>query len=170
MRWKRYAGTGIAAATCEITGGLASGADSANNSYGPGSLYYRVLRKPSWQPPGAVFPVVWTALYTDIAVTTGYALTELDERPDRREYDQLARALGANLVLNTLWTWLFFRWRRRLLGTIECAALAVSSIDLVRRVARVDRRAGAALAPYAAWCSFATVLSATITKLNSGAS
>jgi predicted metal-dependent RNase len=31
---------------------------------------YRRLRKPSWQPPDVAFPVVWTALYADVAVTS----------------------------------------------------------------------------------------------------
>ena len=46
----------------------------------PDSLYYASLSKPSWNPPNAVFPVAWTALYADIAVVTGLTLAELRER------------------------------------------------------------------------------------------
>ena len=48
----------------------------------------------------------------------------------------------------------------------ESALLTASGLDLARRSARVNRPAGAALLPYAAWCGFATVLSAAIARRN----
>jgi tryptophan-rich sensory protein len=44
--------------------------------------------------------------------------------------------------------------------------LAVSSAGLVRRTSRVSKPAAAALAPYPAWCGFATALSAEIHRRN----
>ncbi|UUL77894.1 tryptophan-rich sensory protein [Pseudarthrobacter sp. Fe7] len=64
--------------------------------------------------------------------------------------------------------WLFWRSRRPWLAAAEAAVLAASSADLVRRTYRLHRTAGASLAPYAAWCGFATVLSAAIARLNPG--
>ncbi len=157
MRARELALTSAAVTACAAVGGL--GTD-------PQSWYYRLLRKPKWQPPPLAFPIVWTALYADIAGTTGLALSELDEQRRRDEYRQLAIALGANLVLNTTWSWLFFTWHRRVLATLECAVLAASSADLVRRVGVVDRRAGWALSPYPLWCGFATLLSGSIAWRN----
>lgn len=56
--------------------------------------------------------------------------------------------------------------RRPWLAAAECAVLAVSSADLVRRTSRASRGAGMALAPYAALCAFATALSTTIAVKN----
>src|SRR4051794_15372365 len=42
------------------------------------SIWYRGLDKPVIQPPAAVFPVVWTLLYSDIAVTSAVALDRLE--------------------------------------------------------------------------------------------
>jgi benzodiazapine receptor len=159
MKLQPVAGTSLAVAACAALGGV--GTD-------PESLYYRTLRKPRWQPPKLAFPLVWTSLYADIAVTNGLAIGTLQDSERADEARRLVAALGANLVLNTTWSWLFFRWHRRVLATVECAVLTASSVDLVRRVAAVDRRAGAALAPYAVWCGFATVLSGTIARLNRG--
>jgi len=39
-------------------------------------------------------------------------------------------------------------------------------VDLVRRVAAADRRAGFALSPYPAWCAFATALTVAVARLN----
>src|SRR6476469_9454740 len=57
--------TSAAVAATAVAGSIAS--------QDVGGRWYRRLDKPAFQPPGAVFPVVWTALYTDIAVTTATA-------------------------------------------------------------------------------------------------
>ncbi len=44
--------------------------------------------------------------------------------------------------------------------------LDLSNAELIRRTARIDPRAAAALAPYALWCAFATVLNADIARRN----
>ena len=144
----------------------------------PRSSWYLKLRKPDWQPPAIAFPVVWTALYADLAVTSAAALdnaVELDRAADtpgpvRKDHSRELRAyrgaLATNLVLNASWSWFFWRSRRPWLAAAEAAVLAASSADLVRRTYRLNRVAGASLAPYAAWCGFATVLSTAIARLN----
>jgi benzodiazapine receptor len=49
---------------------------------------------------------------------------------------------------------------------VVAGALAMSSIDLARRAGQTHRAAGIALSPYAAWCSFATVLTTAIWRGN----
>jgi tryptophan-rich sensory protein len=133
-----------------VAGGLATD---------PRSDWFTRLDKPRWYPPPATFGVVWTALYAGLAWSGG----ELLERsPD----PGLRRALTANLALNAAWTPLFFRAHRPAQATAECAALAVSTADLVRRARPVSRGAAAALAPYAAWTAFATALSGSIARRN----
>src|SRR4051794_21362519 len=39
----------------------------------PASAWYRSLELPDWQPPPVAFPVVWTALYADIAASSATA-------------------------------------------------------------------------------------------------
>lgn len=130
------------------------------------SRWYRRLRKPSFQPPGWVFPVAWTALYADMAAVVGQSLADLQEQGRNAEYEDLKKALAANVALNAGWSLLFFRGRQPGLATIEAAALAASSADLTRRSMAVNRGRGAWLVPYAAWTAFATVLTGTIWYLN----
>ncbi|MGP4032699.1 TspO/MBR family protein [Pseudarthrobacter sp. 1C304] len=157
--------TAAATAATAAAGGVATD---------PESHWYRRLRKPDWQPPTLAFPVVWTALYADLAVSSAAALDSgsADEAGgDGARAGQIAAyrgALAANLVLNAGWSWLFWRARRPWLAAAECALLTASSADLVRRTYRLNRGAGAALAPYALWCGFATVLSTAIARLNPG--
>jgi len=62
--------------------------------------------------------------------------------------------------------WLFFRSHRLGTSAVRAAALTVSSADVVRRVGDADARARAALVPYPQWCTFATVMSTRIWRLN----
>lgn len=157
MRISTLLRTSAAVTATAVAGGLATD---------PDSLWYRTLRKPDWQPPSAVFPAVWTPLYADVALTSAVALDELRDRGRQEERTAYRRALTVNLALNAGWSWLFWRSRRPWLAAAECGILALSSADLVRRTYRADRAAGVALAPYAAWCGFATALSTAIAVRN----
>ncbi|MFC8733126.1 TspO/MBR family protein [Luteimicrobium sp. NPDC057192] len=150
------AATGAATVATAVAGSLATDVDSR---------WYRRRELPPWQPPRLAFPIVWTTLYADIAVTSAATLTRL-RRTDPRAARRFGIALGANLAANAGWTVLFFRARRPSLATAGALALAASSTDLARRAAAADRAHGVALAPYAAWCAFATALSADIWRRN----
>ena len=148
---------------------LAVGAAAGTGSIaGPGRTagWYLGLRKPSYQPPGAVFPVVWTALYGDIAATSAAAIDRFRTAGHHDKARSYVTALGVNLLLNAGWSWLFFRHHKLGASALGAAALTASSADLARRTAHADPRAGLALLPYPLWCAFATVLSTHIWRLN----
>lgn len=126
------------------------------------SAWYADLDKPSFQPPDAAFPVAWTLLYSDLALSAGHALDRLERAGRTDEARRYRRALAANLVVNASWSWVFFRQHRLGPSVVVAGVLAASSADLVRRTAAVSRPAALALAPYPAWCGFATALSAAI--------
>ena len=146
--------------------GVAASAAAGIVATTPEDAWYLALDKPSWQPPPAAFPLVWTPLYADLAITSAAALTALEEAGREAEASGLRRALGVNLALNAGWSVLFWRSRQPWVSTAWCALLAVQSADVTRRIGRVDRRMGIALAPYPAWCGFATVLNAAIARRN----
>jgi benzodiazapine receptor len=155
---------------------LAATALSVGATSGIGSIasqpritrWYSRLRKPSYVPPNAVFPVAWTTLYADIAVTSATAIDRLRAAGRDKEARNYVVALAANLILNAGWSWLFFKYQKLGASAIGAAVLAASSADLARRTAAADPRAGAALAPYPLWCAFATVMSGHIWVLNRG--
>jgi len=132
----------------------------------PRSRWYRSLDTPAWQPPPVAFPVIWTALYGEVALLTAAASATLAERGEADAARDLERALGANMVLNAGWTALFFRSRRPWLAAAECAALTASGVDLARRVAPAGRGKAAGLLAYAGWCAFATALTTAIARRN----
>jgi tryptophan-rich sensory protein len=151
-------GTGLATAAAAVSGSLASRRGVQG--------WYTTIRKPGYVPPNAVFPIAWTALYVDIAASSAAAIERFRAEGDHAKARGYIAALGANLVLNAGWSWVFFG--RRTLGpaAVAAAALAVSSADLARRAGDADVKLGAALAPYPLWCTFATVMSTDIWRLN----
>jgi translocator protein len=128
--------------------------------------WYSRLRKPSYVPPNQVFPIAWTTLYADIAVTSATAIDRLRSTGRDAEARNFIVALAANLILNAGWSWLFFKYQKLGASAIGAAVLAASSADLARRTAAADPRAGAALLPYPLWCAFATLMSGHIWVLN----
>ncbi len=128
--------------------------------------WYSGLRKPRYVPPSGVFPIAWTTLYADIAVTSATAVDSLRSAGRHAEARNYIVALAANLILNAGWSWLFFKYQKLGASAVGAAVLAVSSADLARRTAAADPRAGAALLPYPLWCAFATLMSGHIWVLN----
>ncbi|TXI37829.1 MAG: tryptophan-rich sensory protein [Mycobacterium sp.] len=155
---KALVGTGLATAAAAVAGAMSSREGVRG--------WYTTIRKPSYVPPNAVFPIAWTTLYADIAVTSAAAIDRLHADGRRSEANAFIAALGVNLVLNGGWSWIFFTKRRLAVATVAAAALAASSADLTRRAAAADLKLGAALAPYPAWCTFATVMTGDIWRLN----
>lgn len=142
-----------------VTAAAAAGSAAVD----PDSNWYRRLSKPSWQPPAWAFGAVWTPLYVSIAWAGGHALT----RTEGERRGALAASLGANLILNAAWSWLFFGRRSPRAGLVGTLLLDLSNIELIRRTARVDTAGARALLPYAGWCAFATALNAAIARRNS---
>jgi translocator protein len=161
MRLKTLAKTAGAAFVTAAVGGLASGPAVESD-------WYANLRKPGFQPPRQVFPVVWPLLYADIAVVAASTLDELTDRGESDSGRSYSRLLALNLLLNAGWSWVFFN--RRWLGAsaVGAAALTVSSADLARRSVAVRGASAGPLALYPLWCAFATALSARIWSLNRG--
>ena len=151
-------GTGLATAAAAAAGGVASrrGVQS----------WYSDIRKPKYVPPNAVFPIAWTTLYVDIAASSAAAIERFRADGEHAKAGGYIAALGANLVLNAGWSWVFFGRRKLGPAAVVAAALAVSSADLARRAADADVKLGVAMAPYPLWCSFATVMSTDIWRLN----
>lgn len=159
MRASTFVATAAGVVATATVGGLATRPAGQ-------SVWYRQLRKPAYQPPRSVFPVVWPVLYADIAAVSAATVDRLrdgDNEPATRSY---LAALAVNLLLNAGWSWVFFNRRYLATAVAVNAALTVSSADLVRRATAVCGRRAAWLSIYPAWCAFAFALSTHIWLLN----
>jgi len=139
-------------------------------SFAPGAVggrflpgeWYRALDKPPWTPPGWVFGPAWTLLYLSMGVA---AWLVWRERGWQRAALPLA-VYGVQLVLNGLWSWLFFGLRRPDLALADIVALWAVIATTIVTFWGVRPLAGAILLPYLAWVGFATALNASIWRRN----
>lgn len=125
--------------------------------------WYAAIEKPFFTPPGWVFGPVWTILYVLMGVAAflvwrrGLAV--------RAVRVALGWFLG-QLVLNALWSPVFFGWHRIGLALIVIVLLWAAIVVTLYRFLRVSRVAALLLVPYLLWVSFATVLNTAIWWLN----
>jgi tryptophan-rich sensory protein len=147
----------LATAACAVVGSVLTN---------PQSSWYSGLRKPWFQPPGFAFPVVWTLLYGTTALGAAGTMAKLREQGRTDEADAFRTAHRINLALNAGWSGAFFRSHKLGFATVWAAILAASSADLAKRAKAVSPTDSAPFVAYAAWCSFATVLSAAVAGLN----
>lgn len=124
--------------------------------------FYAQLVKPAWAPPGYLFGPVWAVLYSLMGLAAWLVWRAGGLRA-------AGTALGlylAQLVLNALWSWLFFIWNLGLLSFLEI--LLLSALILATTIAfwRIRPLAGALLVPYLLWVLFAALLNASLWRLN----
>lgn len=125
--------------------------------------WYAGLNKPSWNPPNWVFGPVWTILY----ILMGIALWRILRLGWSAPGVSLAVwAFGLQLALNLAWSLVFFGLRAPGLALIEIIILLAVLVFTLWRFLGLDAVAGWLLVPYVLWSTFATVLNATVWRLN----
>jgi tryptophan-rich sensory protein len=129
----------------------------------PNLAWYATLTKPSFNPPNWVFGPVWLTLYI-LMFYGAWRLLRLPEGTTGR-----ASALFlfyAQLVLNALWSWLFFAMESPAAGFIDIIPQLLLILLLIVQAYRLDRIAALCFVPLAAWVGFAAVLNFSIWQLN----
>lgn len=125
--------------------------------------WYASLVKPSWNPPGAVFGPVWTVLY----ILMGVAAWLVWKR-EGFSGAKIALALFiGQLVLNALWSYLFFGLRQPMWAFFEIILLWIVIVLTMVSFWRVRPAAGVLFIPYVCWVGFALVLNLQLWRLNS---
>lgn len=123
------------------------------------STWYVELAKPSFNPPSWVFGPVWTVLYLIIGISF-YLVW-------KRKYDKIAFTIfGVQLVLNALWSVLFFGLKMPFLAFIEIVFLWLSIMLMIFYFYRISRISAYLLIPYVLWVTFAAILNFYIYILN----
>ena len=75
----------------------------------------------------------------------------------------------AQLALNALWSWIFFKWHRGGLAVFDIAALWICLVATVYTFLRVRVLAATLLVPYLVWVTFASALTVAVWRLNPSA-
>jgi benzodiazapine receptor len=125
--------------------------------------WYAGLVKPGFNPPDWVFGPVWTLLY----LLMGIALFLVFKGGAHGRIVKVAVGVFAfQLVLNGLWSYIFFGLYSPGWALVEITVLWASIAVSLVLFFRISRAAGVLLIPYLCWVTFAGVLNASIWRLN----
>jgi tryptophan-rich sensory protein len=140
--------------------GLVIAAAAFGGQWGAGP-WYNALSKPDWTPPNWLFPVAWTVLYLMMAVA-GWLIWETPH-PSR---PMLLTVWGAQLLLNALWSYIFFGRKDIGFALAELSGLWVLIAIFVVLAWPVNREAALLFLPYLSWVTYAGALNAAIWRRN----
>lgn len=122
--------------------------------------WYSHLEKPFWTPPNWLFPPVWSALYLMIAIA-GWLIFLSDN-------SSLKILWVFQLILNGLWSWLFFGNHYKGLGLVDILAMLACISTMVILSRKISKFLCWLMVPYLTWVSYASSLNAAIYVLNRG--
>ena len=127
------------------------------------STWYQTLTRPSWNPPDRIFGPVWTLLYVLMGVALWSVWRLGWDTPGVRAAIIL---FGVQLLLNLLWSLIFFGLRRPGWALLEIVILWALILATLVGFYRLRPVAGLLLIPYQLWVTFASALNAAIWWLN----
>ena len=149
-QWLVLAGFAAAGFVAAAIGGLGVQGTAAE---------YNSLAQPSWAPPSWLFGPVWTLLYAMIALSGWLAWR-------RAGWTTALTVYAVQLVLNAIWTPLFFGAGQYGLALLDIIALWLSIAAVITLFRRISGTAALLLVPYLLWVTYATALNAAIWSMN----
>ena len=125
--------------------------------------WYATLNKPAFTPPSWIFGPVWSVLY----VMMGIAAWQVWSKGLKEQAVRKALVFFLiQLVLNTVWSFLFFGLRSPILGLVDILLLWFVILATINSFSKVSLMAAALLIPYLFWVTFASGLNLGIVLLN----
>ena len=128
-----------------------------------GMEVFMQLNKPPLSPPGWLFPVVWTILYTLMGISS-YLIIQ-----SGAEEEQVNSALSVyvyQLSVNFLWPTFFFNFGWYLFSFIWLVLLWILVLIMIMRFYNISKLAGILQIPYLIWLTFAAYLNLGVWLLN----
>lgn len=110
--------------------------------------------KPSFTPPGVVFSVAWTILYTLIILAIYFSWI----KSKKSEKTKLLIIFGLNLISNALWSFLFFYSKNPILGFLDLLVIFSTIIWALVYTKKINKASTYLLIPYLIWIIFAGIL------------
>lgn len=133
---------------------LAAGYIGSFSMDGQSYVWYSMLNKSQLNPPDWVFAPVWTFLY----ITLGLSLWLVLQQKDNKYFRYGVYVFAIQLILNALWTKLFFGLHDPFFAYLEILLLDIFVIIMVFIFGKISRLAQLVLLPYVIWLGLASYL------------
>jgi translocator protein len=136
-------------------------AGSFSNS-GDENRWFAALVKPMIQPPGWLFGVAWTALYTMI----GFALALILHARSAHGRGLAIGLFAFQFTLNLAWSPIFFIAHQVTAAFWLILAILAAAILTTLAFSRIRKAAAWLMLPYLLWLGFASILNYQFDQLN----
>jgi len=125
--------------------------------------WYSTIKKAPFNPPSWIFAPVWTLLF----ILMGIAVFLIWNKGLKKKKVIVALYyFTVQLILNFLWSFLFFGLHLPLLALINVAFLWIFIFLTIKKFLPLSKLAGYLLFPYLLWVSFASILNFFVWRLN----
>ena len=124
---------------------------------------FEAVAKPSFSPPGFLFPIVWTILYILMGISSYLVCVN---KTDKKFVDKACKLYYLQLIVNVLWTPIFFRFKLYFLAFIWVLLLIFLVIYMIVKFYKIKPVAGLLQVPYLLWLIFASILNFSIFMMN----
>ena len=133
---------------------IIAGLGGLSNQYTDWS-WYETLNKPFFNPPNFIFGIVWPILYVLMAIVS-YLNAQ-----------NIFKLYLMQIVLNGLWSWLFFVFNSTAFAFLDIVLLIFLNILIVKQLRASKAWLSVLLyIPYVIWICFASLLYLAIIVLN----
>lgn len=124
---------------------------------------FEAVEKPPLSPPGVLFPIVWTALYLLMGISSYLIATS---NAPQKLTDSALAVYATQLAVNFLWSPLFFNLEMYFLAFFWLVLLWVLILIMILRFYRIRPLAAYLQIPYLLWVTFAGYLNLGVAILN----
>lgn len=149
----------ISVCICILVGFLSSLATQSSVE-----TWFTTLEKPIFNPPSWLFAPVWSLLYILMGIAAGIVWSKIETQTELVKKGLIFFII--QLVLNGLWSILFFGLKNPFIAMLEMIVLWLMIYETYTVFKKIDSLSGKLFIPYILWVSFAFALNASIWWLN----
>lgn len=121
--------------------------------------WYAGLQKPFLNPPSWIFGPVWTTLYLLMGIAA-FLVWKNSQNPV--ETKKAAWVFGLQLLLNTSWSIVFFKFHNPGLAFVNIVLMWLAIVWTIVVFRKTSKTAAYLLIPYLLWVTFASYLNLSI--------
>jgi benzodiazapine receptor len=127
-----------------------------------GDSWYANLNRPSWQPPGFIFGLIWPYNFTVL----GIAAVVVSQRTSKPVVAIYLALFAASVVSALVWAYQFYRPHNLVAASIALTVTVLLTVPMTITLFTISVPVALAVVPYQVWVAVAATLSWRYSRLN----
>ncbi len=127
-----------------------------------GDNWYVNINKPSWQPPGFIFGIIWPYNF----IVLGIAATIIGQRASKPAAFTYIAFFALSVAAALTWAWLFYRPHNLTGAALALTSTALLTMPMTYILFTISIPMAIAVMPYQVWVAIAATLNWSIKSLN----